>query len=162
MVNYKSRGEDDNIGASLIGGALDMLSQYEANQQGDEFAENNPSDKMLNELKLDDKDKESLKQFGGSFVGGHANAMKHALKLTPLAFHALTEHARKHKDSGQHHIGVLHDIMNAKSPHHLARMIHNDLRMGGSKIGGSAMGGNFFDTLGNIAKTVAPFVPLML
>lgn len=210
MVNYKSRDDmnknHSEEGASLIGGALDMLSQYEANMSGDEYSSKNPSDKFKSALTLTDADNKSLKDLGGSLIGGsrvggssvggsleHSHkARNHALLLTPRAFHHLTETARHihhhyHKGSmskthkgdmdfttkkgdkdfhrgGQdiveknapYHGGALHDIMSAKSPHHLALMLARDHDMEGT------VGGNFWDTLGSVAKTVGPLAALML
>lgn len=203
MVKYMSRNEDNKSdeGGSLIGGALSMLSQYEANLEGDEFSKNNPSDKFVSDLKMNEADKKSLNDLGSSLVGGsrvggslaHSHkARKHVLHLTPLAFHHLTETARHihknfhkgsmskthkgdmdfttkkgdkdfHRDghdimekNAPYHGGALQDISNAKSQHHLACMLARD-----HEIEGRA-GGSFWDTLGNVAKTVGPLAALML
>lgn len=136
MVNYKARDENDEDVTSLIGGALDLLDQYDL-KSNNNYNEKNHGDS--NELDLSSEDSDSLKKLGGSFVGGHSDVIKKALKLTPLAFHTIVEHAINHLDSGKHHIGVLQDIIKARSPHHLARMVHNDMKIGGSKIGGAFM-----------------------
>lgn len=201
MVKYMSRNEDSKMdeGSSLVGGALNMLSQYEANVDGDEYSAKNPSEKFESALKMNDADKKSLKDLGSSLVGGSLTglvashlARKAVLHLTPIAFHHLTETARHihrkfhkgsmskthkgdmdfttkkgdkdfHRDghdimekNGPYHGGALHDISMAKSQHHLACMLARD-----HEIEGRA-GGNFWDTLGNVAKTVGPLAALML
>ena len=188
MVNYKSRANEE-MGASLIGGALDMLNQYEANTQGDEYSANNPTEEYISQLNLSDSDGKSLDKLGGSLIGGakgeyhgeevggskiggglrglKEHAIKHALELTPLAFHHLTEVAevaKKHDLTHQSklaellrghnlHKGALHDICNAKSKAHLARMIKKDVEIEG-KVGGA-----FWSTLGKVAKIVPKVLP---
>ena len=190
MVNYKSRA-DEEIGASLIGGALEMLSQYDANNAGDEYSENNPTDEYVSQLGLADSDAKSLSDLGGSLIGGEdgeykggskiggslkarkEHAVKKILALTPLAFHHLTEIAgiarntdlthqskltqmlRKHRELHNLHHEALHDIMNAKSKSHLARMIKKDVEIEGK------VGGEFWNTLGGVSHMTPAVLPIL-
>ena len=52
MPNYQSRVNNSNDTDSLIGGALNMLSQYEANVGGDQYSAKNPSDKFLDQQSI--------------------------------------------------------------------------------------------------------------
>lgn len=229
MPNYQSRVSSNEDTDKLLGGALNMLSQYEANVDGDEYSSQNPSDKFLQA-----QDAQSLQNLaksaqssGGALMGadgkgeymggglgedlakmavGHivknpkrALALRHALTLTPLAFHALKHTARAikhyfkgkkskthkgdldfttkegdkdfheggHDESKKEHpfeklgggafsMGAVDDISKASCPHHLAEMIKNDYHMGGDTEGGS-----FLHTLGDVAKTVAPFLAFL-
>ena len=165
MPNYKSRDDDENIGGSLIGGALDMLNQYEANMDNDEYSENNPTEQYREEqLNLNDNDKSSINGLTKSLIGGEGgtqqggalntkNAIQSALNLTPMAFHHFTEVAKHNKDI---HGGAIKDIMSAKSPHHLAKMIHRDYDMEGKT------GGAFWSSLMKVGKVASKFAPLVI
>lgn len=157
MVNYKSSHNDEE-GASLIGGALDMLDQYEANRSGDEFSAKNPSQNFLNE-----EQQNQLKSVGGSLIGGSkiggsliggskiGGILENVMKLAPKAHHALTMLAPHMKNMGIHH-GVLDDIAKSTSPHHLAKMIHKEY----------LSGGNFLDDFGKTMSGLTPLLPLLL
>ena len=208
MPNYQSRVNNSNDTDSLIGGALNMLSQYEANVGGDQYSAKNPSSKFLDQQSI-----QSLNNLGnvatatgGSLIhGGAADHLKggkhmkvaHAvLSLTPHAFHALkhTAHGIRHhfgkgsvskthkgdldfttkrgdKDfhrgghdekEGRHpfdkisggalEMGAVNDLCMAKGRQHLADMVAKDHEL---------KGGDFLDTLGNVAKTVAPFLAFL-
>lgn len=187
MPNYKSR--EDDLGGSLVGGAMDLLNQYEANVSGDQYSEKNPSDeykKQMENTVLTGGDLDSLK--GVKNAKNHLEAVKAVHKLTPMAHHMLvrTAGAVKHFHKGSmskthpgdmdfttkkgdkdfhekghdivrsrtpFHMGVITDIQQSKSPHHLASMIHKDKDMGG---------GGFLDDLGKVAGIVAPFAPLLI
>ena len=112
MPNYQSRVNANNDSDKLIGGALDMLSQYEANTSGDQYSSKNPSSKFLDQQAVQSLSNLSNvasggSEIGGSLVGGAADHLKggkhmkvaHAvLALTPHAFHALkhTAHGVRH------------------------------------------------------------------
>ena len=146
--------------SDLVGGALKMLSQYEANTEGDEYSDKNPSDKYLSALNMTENDSKSLKDLSTAMSGAGLEAShkarKSVLHLTPLAFHHLTETARKHHNEGKSHKGASHDISKSKSQHHLASMLARDYELEGKT------GGSFWHTLGDIAKSVIPLVPLMI
>ena len=208
MPNYQSRVNSNNDSDKLIGGALDMLSQYEANTSGDQYSAKNPTSKFL-----DQQAQQSLSnlanvasggsQIGGSLIGGaadHLHGGKHTkvahavLALTPHAFHALKHtahgvrnHFHKGSASKTHHgdldfttkrgdkdfhrgghdekghpfsrlgggaleMGAVNDLSMAKGRQHLADMVAKDHELGG---------GSFLDTLGSVAKTVAPFLAFL-
>ena len=225
MPNYQSRVSSNEDTDKLLGGALNMLSQYEANTEGDEYSSKNPSSKFLQA-----QDIQSLKNLAdashssggalmgeggkGEYEGGglgtdlakmavshivknpkHALVASTALKLTPVAFHALkhTANAMKsffkgrkskthkgdldfttkkgdkdfheggHDESKKVHpfekvgggafeMGALDDISKAQHPYHIAEMVRNDHHLGG---------GSFLHTLGDVAKTVAPFLAFL-
>ena len=163
MVNYKSRNMDeDESGASLIGGALNLLSQYEANTEGDEYSAQNPSEQYKSELELSDADNKSLDNLQKSIKGGllpmaagavgsllasHA-ARKAALHLTPLAFDALISGAKyiHKKMKGGSLVGGSPIGGSLVGGSHIGGSM-----VGGSHIGGSIIGGSFHK--GSMSKT---------
>tara|TARA_R110000803_G_scaffold57087_1_gene114952 strand:- start:1358 stop:1813 length:456 start_codon:yes stop_codon:yes gene_type:complete len=151
MVNYKS-SQNDEEGASLIGGALDMLNQYEANSSGDEYSAKNPTESFLSQ-----EHQNELKNVGGSLIGGSkiggsfSKHLENVMKLAPKAHHALTMLAPHMKNMGIHH-GVLDDISKSTSPLHLAKMIHKEY----------LSGGNFLDDFGKTMSSLTPLLPLLL
>jgi hypothetical protein len=169
MVNYSASESSmsggslvggSKIGGSEIGGALNVLSQYDANTEGDEYSANNPSNEYLEMLKKQHGG--ALKKLGGA--GGMRNDVvaKHILSLSSPEHHALVETAKAMMRKGGSVIGgALGDIASSKSPSHLASMVMTDHHMK-KEEGGSAVGGSFLDDLGNTAKGLAPFLPLLL
>jgi len=183
MVNYQSRSEE---GGAIVGGAMDVLSQYEANVEGDPYSAKNPANTFL-----DTEDKKSLDNLAKATGAGlHHDAIKASLHLTPVAHHALVKVAKgfhkgsasktrpgeedfttKKGDKDFHEAGhdirrkfgpyadhMLRDIASSKDPHHLARMVEKDKEL----TGGAIVGGDFLGTLGNVAKTVGTFLPFLL
>ena len=186
MVNYESRFNDAN---KQIGGAIEMLSQYDANNAGDEYsAKNKANVPLLPQYDLSSGEKQSLNDLHTLMKGGRLNIGKvlhKVLELTPKVIHTIKKVAegvhkfRKGVATGlnqsggslvggshiggilsgmTYHDGALRDIAGVLSANHLAHMLDKDHKI----MGGSMVGGSFWDTLGDIAKTVAPFAPLLL
>lgn len=183
MPNYQSRSEE---GGAMVGGAMDILSQYEANAEGDPYSAKNPSNAFLGP-----DDKKSLDELAKATGAGlHTDVVKKVLHLTPVAHHSLVKVAKgfhkgsaskthageedfttKRGDKDFHEAGhdirrrggpyadhILRDIASSKDPHHLARMVDKDKEL----AGGAMVGGDFLGTLGNVASTVGKFLPFLL
>jgi len=157
MPNYKSR---DNVPIEsdepkkkkasktvndVIGGALQMLDEYEAsnpremrpppeseyerdNQNQDQYLANFVDDvKRQNE---EDPEKKTMR--GGSF---HQKLIHHILKnMGGVAFHLLRHKARKILSGGSAiggslDMGAVSDIASAQNKHHLADMLENDYHL---------------------------------
>jgi hypothetical protein len=174
MVNYytdESPAKDES--GSLVGGALNLLSQYEANSEGDEYSAKNPSNNA---------EGGGLDRLAKACKKSHREAIKAALKLSPIEHHALVRGADFHKgsaskthrgdqdfttkkgDKDYHQAGhdeagnpysggALADISQSKSPSHLAQMIHKDKDLSG---------GDFLDDIGKVANIALPFIPHLM
>ena len=186
MVVYSANDIEDNddmsggsllggshLGGSILGGALDsMLNEYDGLSQnaalakGDEYSSKNPTDaysKMMGE-KAKGGNLKQLKNAGNmksndvaGVIGNMSNCEHHLIVET--AKHILKGGSVL---GGQQFLsGAVRDIASTKSPSHLMSMVINDHHMKKGE-GGSVIGGSFLDTLGDVAKGVAPFLPFIL
>jgi len=114
MVQYKSRHNDnDKEMDDVVGGALGMLSQYDALAAGDEFSQKNPTDDFLNAPMGQLKDLH--KALGGGSLKDRMPKKKDVMKavgmLSPVAIHLLKKGARhvvdtKLKKGSMEHMGA--------------------------------------------------------
>jgi len=180
MVNYAPNdvdmSEDVNVGGShlggsIVGGALDsMLNEYDLSQNnamasGDEYSKNNPTDAYANMMKENSNSAniQKLKKAGSMKSKDVAGVIG---KLSNCEHHLLTQTAKHMLKGGGILSGVstpmaLKDITQTHSPSHLMTMVMNDHKIKKAD-GESEVGGNFLDTLGDVAKGVGPFLPFIL
>tara|TARA_S200002703_G_scaffold112943_1_gene98449 strand:- start:1363 stop:2028 length:666 start_codon:yes stop_codon:yes gene_type:complete len=93
MVKYKSRHNDsDKEMDKVVGGALGMLSQYDALAAGDEYSSKNPTDDFLNAPINQLQDLHKATRGGALF--SKKNLMKAVGAMSPLAIHLLKKGAR--------------------------------------------------------------------